>query len=57
MTQTKFARDLSRPCAQYIGRFLRRHENYTGYHGFCFIHMDGDSSHFCNEAKLHQANL
>ena len=57
MTQTKFARDLSRPCAQYTGQLLRRHENYTGYHGFCFIHTDGDSSHFCNEAKLHQTNL
>lgn len=45
MTQTKFARDLSRPCAQYIGKLLRRHENYTGYQGFCFIHTDGDSSH------------
>ena len=57
MTHTKFARDLSRPCAQYTGKPLRRHENYTGYQGFCFIHTDGDSSHFCDEAKLHQANL
>ena len=51
------AHDTDWPCAQYIGQLLRRRENYTGYQGFCFVHTDGDSSHFCNEAKLHQANL